>query len=126
MKVEVVVKYFIKEGAEMGRRHFSLEEKMAIVLAGIKGESSVAEICREHNISQSMYYRWRDRFLEGGKNALAFGAPSKKEVMLKAEVERLQKIIGKQTVQIEVLKKQRSYLGKGRSRERVSKGGLHS
>jgi len=95
----------------MKRRHFSPEEKMAIVLAGLKGEQSVAEICRQHQISQSQYYKWRDRFLEGGKNALVYGAPSKKEAMLKAEIERLQRIIGKQAVQIEVLKKTEELFG---------------
>jgi len=51
----------------MKRRYLSEEEKMAIVLAGLKGEQSIAEICREHQISQSQYYKWRDRFLEAGK-----------------------------------------------------------
>ena len=66
----------------MQRRRFSAEEKMSIVLMGLKGERPIAEICREHQISQSQYYRWRDRFLEGGKNALVYGAPSKKEAIL--------------------------------------------
>jgi len=39
---------------------------MAIVLEGMKGQKSVAEICREHQISQTLFYRWRDRFLEAG------------------------------------------------------------
>ncbi|AMM41166.1 integrase [Candidatus Desulfofervidus auxilii] len=95
----------------MKKRYLSEEEKMAIVLAGLKGEQSVAEICREHQISQSQYYKWRDRFLEAGKNALAYGVPSKKEAMLKAEIKRLQRIIGKQTVQIEVLKKTEELFG---------------
>ena len=47
----------------MKRRHFSVEEKMAIVLAGLRGEQSVAEICRQYQISQSQYYKWRDSFL---------------------------------------------------------------
>jgi len=84
------------------------------VLTGLKGKQSVAEICRQHQISQ--YYKWRDRFLKDDKNALAYGDPSKKEALLKAEIERLQKIIGKQAVQIEVLKKPRSYSGQGRNR----------
>ena len=60
----------------MKKRKWSADEKLAIVLSGIKGEKSVAEICREHQISQDRYYRWRDKFLEGGKNTLTFGAPS--------------------------------------------------
>ena len=109
----------------MKRRYLSEEEKMAIVLAGLKGEQSIAEICREHQISQSQYYKWRDRFLEAGKNALAYGVPSKKEAMLKAEIKRLQRIIGKQTVQIDVLKKPRSYLGQSRGSEGTGKKRLY-
>ena len=71
---------------------------MVIVL---RGEQSVAEICRQH---QTRYHKWRDRFSEGGKNALARGAPSKKEALLKADTKRLQRIIGKQAIQIGVLK----------------------
>ena len=109
----------------MKRRHFSPEEKMAIILTGLKGEQSIAEICREHQISQSQYYKWRDRFLEAGKNALAYGVPSKKEAMLMAEIKRLQRIIGKQTVQIDVLKKPRSYLGQSRGSEGTGKKRLY-
>ena len=86
------------------------------MLTGLKGEQSVAEICRQRQISQFQYYKWRDRFLKDDKNALAYGDPFKKEALLKAEIERLQKIIGKQAVQIEVLKKPRSYSGQGRNR----------
>ena len=95
----------------MQRRRFSAVQKMSIVLMPLKGERPIAEICREHQISQSQYYRWRDRFLEGGKNALVYGAPSKKEAMLKSEVDKLQKIIGKQAIQIEVLKKTEELFG---------------
>lgn len=86
---------------------WSAEEKMAIVLEGIKGGKSVAEICREHKISQALYYRWRDKFLEGGKKALVNGGFE--DNVYKAEKERLQKIIGKQAIQIEILKKQKNY-----------------
>ena len=96
----------------MKKRQFSPEEKLAIVLEGLKGQRSVAEICREHQLSQSVFYRWRDKFLEGGKNALAYGAPSQKEARLKAEIEKLERIIGKQAIQIEVLKKTEELLGR--------------
>jgi transposase-like protein len=54
----------------MTGRKWTAEEKLAIVLEGIKGAQPVAEICREHRIAQTQYYQWRDRFLEGGKRAL--------------------------------------------------------
>ena len=76
---------------------------MAIVMEGLKGKRSVSEICREHKISQTLYYRWRDKFLEGGKRALVDGASD--DNAYEAEMEKLQKIIGKQAIQIEILKK---------------------
>jgi len=87
----------------MKRRNWSSDEKLAIVLTGIKGEKAVSEICREYQISQSVYYKWRDKFLDGGKKAL--NGSSTGNNAYNAEIERLQKIIGKQTIQIDVLKK---------------------
>jgi len=83
----------------MKLRKWTPEEKMAILLEGIKGQKSVADICREHQISQALYYRWRDKFLEGGKKGLGTGAGEGNGY--RAEIEKLQKIIGKQTIQIE-------------------------
>lgn len=93
----------------MKRRNWTVEEKQAIVLEGIKGTRSVAEICREHQISQTLYYRWRDKFLEGAKKALSNGGGDEKAYQV--EIERLQRIIGKQTIQIEILKKSETLLG---------------
>lgn len=87
----------------MTRRNWTIDEKLAIVLEGIKEKRSVAEICREHQISQTLYYRWRDRFLESGKKGLMNGSGD--DNAYRVEIERLQRIIGKQTIQIEILKK---------------------
>ncbi len=94
----------------MKPRRWTAEEKLEIVLEGLRERKSVAEICREHQISQALYYRWRDRFLEGGKRALIDGASD--DNVYKAEIEKLQKIIGKQAIQIEILKKTEELLGK--------------
>jgi len=88
----------------MKLRKWSPEEKMAIVLEGIKGQKPIAEICREHQISQNLYYRWRDRFLEGGQKGLG-SVDADEAKALQAEIEKLQKIIGRQTIAIEALKK---------------------
>jgi transposase len=56
----------------MKRRKIDPETKTAAFLEGLKGESSVADICRKYQISESLYYRWRDKFLEAGSRALAF------------------------------------------------------
>lgn len=93
----------------MKQRKWTAEEKLAIVLEGLKEKRSVAEICREHSISQTLYYKWRDRFLESGKRGLLNGGSDDNHY--KAEIERLQKIIGKQAIQIEILKKTEELLG---------------
>src|SRR5215467_15677279 len=49
------------------RRHFSAEDKIRIVIAGLRGEDSVAELCRKEGINQNLYYRWSKDFLEAGK-----------------------------------------------------------
>ena len=94
----------------MKQRKWTGDEKLAIVMEGLKERRSVAEICREHQISQTLYYRWRDKFLEAGKRGLVNGASD--DNGYRAEIEKLQKIIGKQTIQIEILKKTEELFGK--------------
>ncbi len=53
------------------RRHFSAEEKIRVVLEGLRGEESIAELCRREGIALSMYYGWSKEFLEAGKKRLA-------------------------------------------------------
>jgi len=83
----------------------SIEEKLAIILEGLKEDSNVSEICRKYGISQSLYYKWRDKFLEAGKEALSGSRGSKADKTGEAKIEELEKVIGRQTVVIEVLKK---------------------
>ena len=53
------------------RRKFNAEEKIRIVLAGLRGEDSIAELCRHEGIHQNLYYRWSRDFLEAGKKRLS-------------------------------------------------------
>lgn len=52
------------------RRKFNSEEKIRIVLAGLRGEDSIAELCRREGIHQNLYYRWSREFLDAGKKRL--------------------------------------------------------
>ena len=61
----------IKEIRRATRRQFSAEEKIRIVLSGLRGEDSIAELCRREGIVQNLYYRWSKEFLEAGKRRLA-------------------------------------------------------
>ena len=58
------------------RRQFSAEEKIRIVLSGLRGEDSIAELCRREGIVQNLYYRWSKDFLEAGKKRLVELTPS--------------------------------------------------
>src|SRR3954451_9994738 len=61
----------VKDLRRVTRRHFSAEEKIRVVLEGLRGEESIAELCRREGIVQNLYYRWSKEFLEAGKKRLA-------------------------------------------------------
>src|SRR6476660_8205229 len=79
------------------RRHHSAEEKIRIVLEGLRGEDSTAELCRKEGINQNLYYRWSKEFLEAGKKRLAGDtareATSDEVKELKAEARVLKKSV---------------------------------
>ncbi len=106
----------------MKLRKWSSEEKMAIVLEGLRGQKSVAEICWEHQISQVLYYRWRDRFLEAGQKGLSNGGSEDETKALQAQIEKLEKIIGCQTIAIEALKKTQELISGKKTKLMMEKG----
>ena len=61
----------VKDIRRATRRHFSAEDKIRIVLEGLRGEDSIAELCRREGIAQGVYYAWSKEFLEAGKRRLA-------------------------------------------------------
>ena len=61
----------VKDIRRATRRRFGAEEKIRIVLEGLRGEDSIAELCRREGINQNLYYRWSKDFLEAGKKRLA-------------------------------------------------------
>jgi transposase len=61
----------IKDIRRATRRHFSAEDKIRVVLDGLRGEDSIAELCRKEGIAQSLYYTWSKEFMEAGKKRLA-------------------------------------------------------
>jgi transposase len=91
------------------RRHFSAEEKIRIVLEGLRGEESIAELCRREGIASSMYYGWSKEFLEAGKRRLAGGtarAATSDEVKdLRREAQALKEVVADLTLENRLLKK---------------------
>jgi transposase len=70
----------VKDIRRATRRHFSAEDKIRIVLEGLRGEESIAELCRREGIAQSVYYSWSKEFLEAGKRRLAGDTPAQPPV----------------------------------------------
>ncbi len=91
------------------RKHYSAEEKIRIVLQGLRGEDSIAELCRREGISQNLYYRWSKEFLEAGKKRLAGDtareATSDEVRTLRREAGALKEVVADLTLENRLLKK---------------------
>ena len=91
------------------RRQFSAEEKIRIVLDGLRGEDSIAELCRKEGIAQNLYYRWSKEFLEAGKRRLAGdtarAATSDEVKALRRETRELKEVVAEQALELRLLKK---------------------
>ena len=94
------------------RRHFSAEDKIRIVLEGLRGEDSIAELCRREGIAASMYYGWSKEFLEAGKRRLAGdtarAATSGEVKDLRREATALKEVVADLTLENRLLKKSMS------------------
>ena len=105
----------VKDVRRATRRHFSAEDKIRIVLEGLRGENSVAELCRREGIVQNLYYRWSKEFLEAGKKRLAGdtarAATSDEVKDLRREANALKEVVAELTLENRLLKK--SVLGDG-------------
>jgi transposase len=69
--VKAPAEQVVKDIRRATRRHFSAEDKIRIVLEGLRGDDSIAELCRKEGIAQSLYYTWSKEFMEAGKRRLA-------------------------------------------------------
>jgi len=91
------------------RKKYSAEEKIRIVLEGLKGEESIATICRREDISPNLYYRWSKDFLEAGKRRLKGDtqreANSDEVLEYKRENEQLKQLVAELALKNRVLKK---------------------
>ena len=101
------------------REHYSADEKFRIVLAGLRGEESVAALCRHEGIAESLYYSWSEEFLEAGKNRLAGDtarqATSSEVKELRSESAALKGVVAELTLENRLLKK--SMIGDGEFEE---------
>jgi transposase len=91
------------------RRKYTAEEKIRIVLEGLRGDLTIAELCRREGISENLYYRWSKDFLEAGKSRLVGDtkreANSKQVKTLRQENEQLKQLVAELALKNKVLKK---------------------
>jgi transposase-like protein len=83
-------------------RSWTAQQKIEIVLAGLRGDRSVRDVCREHAISETLYYGWRDKLLEGGREALAGKQKRQGERELRRKVAELERALGRKTYELEI------------------------
>src|SRR6478736_3463216 len=102
----------LKDIRRATRRHFSAEDKIRIVLDGLRGEDSIAELCRKEGIAQSLYYTWSKEFMEAGKRRLAGdtarAATSDEVKDLRREASALKECVADLTLENRLLKKSMS------------------
>lgn len=105
----------VKDIRRATRKNYGAEEKIRIVLEGLRGEHSIAELCRREGINQNLYYRWSRDFLEAGKKRLSGDTEreaSTSEVKdLRSEAGQLKEALAEQVLENRLLKK--SVIGDG-------------
>src|SRR5512143_3543543 len=105
----------VREIRRKTRKKYSAEEKVRIVLEGLRGEEKIAELCRREGMHQNMYYKWSRELLEAGKQRLVGDryreADSREVNEMRAENEQLKAVVAELTLDNRRLKK--SLLGKG-------------
>ena len=109
----------VKDIRRKTRKRYSSEDKIRIVLAGLRGEDSIAELCRQEGISQGLYYSWSKEFLEAGKKRLAGDTAREAntgEVKdLRRQARDLKEVVAEQALELRLLKK--SMIGDGDDQE---------
>ncbi len=109
----------VKDIRRKTRRQFSAEKKIRIVLEGLRGDDSIAELCRKEGIAQSLYYTWSKEIMEAGKRRLAGdtarSATTDEVKDLRREAHDLKEVVAEQTLELRLLKK--SMIGDGGDEE---------
>lgn len=91
------------------RRKFSKDFKLDTVMEGLRGEKSIAQICRERNITDSLYYKWRDIFIENAEEVFEDRRENRNEEN-EDRIAELERMVGRLTMENDILKKAKSWL----------------
>lgn len=84
----------------MKRRKWTPQQKLQIVIQGLRGDIPVSQLCTRHGINQTQYYQWKDRLLKDGSKLFDHGGPDHEAERLKRENQQLKGIIGDLTVEL--------------------------
>ena len=99
----------VKDIRRATRKQYGAEEKIRIVLEGLRGEESIAALCRREGIAEGLYYNWSKEFLEAGKRRLvgdtARAATSDEVKALRKEARDLKEVVAEQALELRLLKK---------------------
>jgi len=97
------------------RKQYNAEDKIRIVVEGLRGEQTIAELCRREGLSQSLYYKWSKEFLEAGKSRLAGNikreADSSEVKEMREELDQLKLLVAELSLKNRILKKSLCGLG---------------
>jgi transposase len=99
----------VKNIRRVTRKHHGAEEKIRVVLEGLRGEESIAALCRREGIAESLYYSWSKEFLEAGKRRLAGdtarAATTDEVKALRKDARDLKEVVAEQALELRLLKK---------------------
>ena len=115
---KATAEHVVKDIRRATRRHYSTEDKIRSGLSGLRGEDSIAELCRKEGIAQGLYYSWSKEFLEAGKKRLAGdtarAANSDEVRSMRSQTQALKEAVADLTLENRLLKK--SMIGDGDER----------
>jgi transposase len=107
----------VRDIRRVTRKQHSSEEKIRIVLEGLRGEDSIAALCRREGIAESLYYSWSKEFLEAGKRRLAGdtarAATTDEVKALRQEARTLKEVVAEQALELRLLKRSMTGAGDG-------------
>ena len=89
-------------GEPRSYRKFSAQQKTELVLASLRGPKTIAQLCREHDISESLLRKWREQFLAAGAERLSGRQERTEADELRRQVSRLERALGRKTMEVEV------------------------
>ena len=89
-------------GESRSYRKFSAQQKTELVLASLRGPKTIAQLCREHDISESLLRKWREQFLAAGAERLSGKAERTEADELRRQIGRLERTLGRKTMELEI------------------------